>query len=407
MTDDGRSHDRGGATGAGDAPAAAGDAAAHPPAGPPARTGPRPFGWLFDDPWLKLFALVLAIVIWMLVDLEIRADKRVDVLVDLEGLPASVRLVSIERPRVTLHLSGSTGAVDRAMGALDPAGRRITLNLEKTAFDGDEGVIDRSDPAAFAYPFSDAHLVERVTPAVHLEWYRTESATFDVARPRIVFPPDRRDVEEVPGGGSMDRAKVTLVGPHDVIADLKARGGSLTPDDVDATEWLAMNADFATAFGWTSGFSALRAADPVRRSERTLSIEPATISGRSKLRQTGSAHVELPLALLYPAGLDASAYAGFEVTIAEELAFDKSTRRLGVDVRGDPTSIAALKKGSEAWTLLVRLPPPPKDENAKTDNLAAPVELIARRGPGAPAGASSLTLIGRDSVFVTFERKKP
>lgn len=406
MTDDGRSHDRGGATGANDAPAASGDAAARPPAGAPARTGPRPFGWLFDDPWLKLFALVLAVVIWMLVDLEIRADKRVDVLVELEGLPASVRLVSSERQRVTLHLSGSTGAVDRAMGALDPAGRRITLQLEKTAFDGDQGVIDRSDPAAFTYPFSEAHLVERVTPGVHLEWYRTESATFDVARPRIIFPPDRRDIEEVPGAGSMDRAKVTLVGPHDVIADLKARGGSLTPDDVDATEWLAMNADFATAFGWTSGFSSLRAADPVRRSERTLSIEPATISGRSKLRQTGSAHVELPLALLYPAGLDASAYAGFDVQV-EEIAFDKSTRRLGVDVRGDPTSIAALKKGSEVWTLLVRLPAPPKDETAKVDNVAAPLELVAWRGTGAPAGAASLTLIGRASVFVTLERKKP
>ncbi len=391
----------------GDFGARVGTSAVEPTTTRTGATSPRPrkrspLGLVFDDLGLKVVALVLAITTWILVHDQIQDHKSVEgIAVVPFDLPPNIRANFANLPRLTVRLTGTAAAVERARAGLEQSGRPVRLKTRELR--GDEGHATFRDRSDFNFPFADVGVVESITPAVRVDWYRVDSQEIEFTRPRIDIA-GRTDLEIVAAQSSVEPGKVLVTGPVNVIEWLRNGDLKLALDDVSAAKWLRESPDFATPFSWSSGFADWRSRAPELRAEWALTIEPPTVSGKTKYREYKVTTTQVELALLYPAGLDARAYEKYDIKFLDT-AYDARTRRLEVSLRGDPQLVAALGAGQSGWTLLVSLPAPPKDDSGSVESYSAAVMLVPPEGAAGDA-TPRLRLVSPSKVFVTLEKRK-
>ncbi len=212
--------------------------------------------------------------------------------------------------------------------------------------------------------------------------------------------------EVAPGFPTVETQKVTVTGPVSLIARLREHVEALVPDPVDAQAWLKLNPDLTTLYPWTTGFLGWRAADPENRSEALVTISPATIAGKLKVRETKAESMKADVSVLYPPGVAPSAYDDFEVKILDT-GWDARARKLEISIKGDASQVTDRKSAKPGWTLVVALPPPPAEGAPELDNVPADVRLVPPPDDLPTADAKPrLRLVGPTKVFVSIARRK-
>ena len=296
--------------------------------------------------------------------------------------------------------------VQRAQAQLEGAGRRIRLRVHDLK--GPGGTEDFAKIDDFTFPIEGKQVVTSIEPPIRVKWTRIESIELKLEQ---IAPPEART-----GGGYFEAAKdfpafdtptatITVTGPTALIKQLREDPKSLFPDPVDAQAWLKLNPDLTTLFPWTCGFSSWRAEESEARTEALVTITPATVSGKLKVREAKLSNLKADVALLYPPGVAPGAYDAFEVKILDT-GYDARTRRLDIAIKGDAALVTDRKNPNGEWTLVVALPAPPADGAPDLDNASAQVRLVSLQELPTSDAKPRLRLVGPTSVFVSITRKK-
>jgi hypothetical protein len=349
---------------------------------------------------LKGLALVLAVLAWQLVREQVITPIVVsDISVEVTEIPPDVAVIEATGRRVRISLRGTRAEVERARALLESE-PRIKVSLPELPKGVDSGTTAPiKHPSDFVYPFERADLVTGVDDPVVIEWVRLAERTVPVLAPEVSLKPGT-PLEPAPGWPTLDTTKVKVRGPKSVVEGLS----SVQPDPIDPSAWLAQNPDLASLYSWTSGFETWRGTSPLR-TERVLTIDPATVKGRLKLRPVAAPRaVEHALRLVLPPGA-ADALAAWDVVVEGGPEYDRSTRRIRLTLKGEKKALDEIEASPDDWSYVVEVPPP-SDSGDPVEKVSVPVRLLlgTHAATGKALGAG-VVLDGTPMVQITLRRK--
>jgi hypothetical protein len=357
-----------------------------------------PLGWLVNDVGLKVLALLLAFMLWHLVRGRIESTETAKFRVMLVPPEPHIRVVGgCDQGAFEVTLHGTRAEVDRVKSEF--ASLNVPVECPFSVDRSDGGRIGPiTDPHRLDFPIDGAAAVISQMPAIEAHWVRVETRMIPFNRPEVVAAGRSDIVTDEPKFPDLAERVVEVEAPTSMFRG-DAALDSLQPDPIDLRAWLADNVgvDFTTPVPFELSFDRWRAAAPGRGLD-VVTIKPAQIKGKVRVYQRPAATLESGVRVLL-AGSDIDRYSRIDVEIKSS-EYDTASKRLKLDVRGDPKTVEALRAQPNDWSFAIALPPPGPGDSPVL-NVKAPVFLWFRPDVAPP----SIKLFGEPFVFVTLRKR--